>query len=314
MIAVFSFLGLMFLGTSVEAVFKPKSMYVEEVVEEMGQYKLKEAEKSLNLQDKPLLFAAEDQLFEATEVKKLLSALERWPNLENLDLSLNRLPTEALPCFVGLLEKSNFKYLDVTVNSGADSVEGVRAVSEVLGGEKDMRRSEQVPILKKIIWVQESFLETAKERGILSQAYYDAHKAYYDSKKICSQDWSFPEEDPVKEALNRISKADSEEKKAGYSALILTARDSAKSITDRERAVQGIIMYGTDEQKEEVIPIIIGMVRDSLHRIGASVLGAGTPEEKNERLLTMLQNSSTPITDRALIALGVMFAVFSAFL
>lgn len=174
------------------ASYSPSGLYAEDVIGEISQSNTRyksEAVKTLNLQNKPLAFASEQYIFDYGLAGQVVGAVvQKFPNLEVLDLSLNRLPENALPSFLPLLEKESFKFLDVRINSGANSLAGLQYLADSLT-DNNISREMQVPILRKIIWLSEDFLE----RVNIPQIYKDAHRDYYTRlAETSSTAWTLP--------------------------------------------------------------------------------------------------------------------------
>lgn len=170
---------LVILGTSsYGSTFTPRGMYADEIAEE-----LRHAAGSIrvNLKNKPLCFANEDRIFVEAEANKVLDKLP--DSLQILDLSFNRLTEETLAGLVPLLLRDGFRYLDVTTNSGADSIEAIRGLVSALSSKGISGPEALLPYLSMIIWVREEHLKSAEDRGILTPALLAAHGQYYEMKK-----------------------------------------------------------------------------------------------------------------------------------
>lgn len=161
---------------------------------------LEEHDKSqvrlINLSNKPLLFSSEGKLIDEQKITSFITEVsDKYPKLEILDFSLNRLTEECLPYFLPLLLKDSFKYLDISINSGADSLEGMRLLSSRME-EKGIVQVDQVNIFKKIIWAPKSHIidEEGKirENVFLPKTYVDAHKDYYENKLQSSSGFQLP--------------------------------------------------------------------------------------------------------------------------
>ncbi len=189
---IFLILEIIFLGSPTYATnFTPKGIYAEDVEKEIRGTR---SFTKLNLQNKPLLFASRDILFDPEEVSKVLTAILEKQKVEIVDLSLNRLPEDALPNFIPLLEKPEFKYLDITTNSGADTLDGMRCLTEALSSA-GKSLPEQVSVLKKIIWVTKADLEAVFKQGLLPSCYAESHGEYYRMRAshATGEKWRLPE-------------------------------------------------------------------------------------------------------------------------
>lgn len=119
--------------------------------------------------------------------------VSRFTQLTILDLSLNRLPESALYFFLPLLTSENFKYLDVHINSGADSLNAIRILAERIGfdneaGTNVLTTEKQKEIFKKIIWLPEESLCSPPP---IPSCYVEAHKSYYEQRRQISS-WELP--------------------------------------------------------------------------------------------------------------------------
>lgn len=155
--------------------YTPAGMYPDEII---GHIDEAAGKIRVNLQNKPLCFASEDKIFDPTKVQPFISALP--DSVKILDLSLNRLPETALPSFIPLLQKETFDWLDITTNSGADSMEGIRNLTAAMSG---LDNSLKIKYLGKVIWVRKEHLKTADERCILVQPFLSFHQRYYAEKE-----------------------------------------------------------------------------------------------------------------------------------
>lgn len=173
-------------------ILKPHSTYAEQLLEEVAE-KATNDTHILNLQNNPLIFASKQRIFEPTLAKSIVEAiLAKCPHIEVIDLSLNRLPEEALGAFVDLLVAEHFKYLDISVNSGANSLDAIRQLTSILGA-RGLPLDRQIAVLKKVIWVPEAALDSMDES--LPAPYKEAHKAYYQEKLRKSwTGWKLPTE------------------------------------------------------------------------------------------------------------------------
>jgi hypothetical protein len=185
-------LSLGSLSAAASEVLKPHSTYAEQLVEEVTQ-KATEDTHIINLQNNPLIFASKQKIFEPLLAGSIVKAiLSKCPHIEIVDLSLNRLPEEALGVFVELLIRKDFKYLDISVNSGANSLDGLRQLTTILGAQGVPLES-QIAVLKKVIWVPEAALDSMNED--LPDSYKAAHRAYYREKLRKSwTGWKLPTE------------------------------------------------------------------------------------------------------------------------
>lgn len=137
----------------------------------------------VSLQGKNFLFSnpQEKILFDERVVANFAKSLPE--TLQVLDLSLNRFPDKLLTAIFPLLQRENFRFLDVRMNAGADSIEAIRKLSSIC--------SEPV-ILRKIIWVQEGSLDLV---SFLPPTYKKAHEKYYSEEYDSSPlpRWTLPE-------------------------------------------------------------------------------------------------------------------------
>jgi hypothetical protein len=188
---LFSFVSLIVFSGPCAVVFAtnsdvsitPTSSYAEELMSEIGRVCTSNT-KRINLQNNPLIFASKKQLFDQELATKLIKELgEKAPNLEILDLSLNQLPENALISFAGLLKNQKFRYLDVTINRGADSMDGIKLLAETLGEDGRTPAEDRVNILKKVIWLPETFLK-GQIQDQIPDVYIKAHEAYYNEKRL----------------------------------------------------------------------------------------------------------------------------------
>lgn len=173
--------------------FTPRGEYAEGITEELSSVHTRfnpESITKLNLQNKPLAFASKQYIFDYELADKLIDQFGILPNLEVLDLSLNRLPTNALPYFLPLLRKPHFKFLDVRINSGANSLEGLRELSEEIHRIVPPISIEQERlILQKIIWLSEDFLD----RVNIPEIYKESHREYFrKALSPSSSTWTLP--------------------------------------------------------------------------------------------------------------------------
>lgn len=172
-------LSLNNLNAAASEILKPHSTYAEQLLEEVAE-KATNDTHIINLQNNPLIFASKQKIFEPSLAKSIVEAiLTKCPQIEIIDLSLNRLPEEALEVFVDLLVAVHFKYLDISVNSGANSLDAIRQLTSILGA-RGLPLDRQIAVLKKVIWVPEAALDSMNES--LPAPYKEAHKAYYQEK------------------------------------------------------------------------------------------------------------------------------------
>ena len=169
---------LFFTKFAFSSSYTPRGMYPEDIAAEMNG--VRENVIRINLKNKPLCFASDDKIFDSEKATEILGVLP--DTVQILDLSLNRLPEDALPSFINLLRRTRFEWLDITTNSGADSLQGLRNLTTAMG-EKGISVEDQRELLKKIIWVNKSHLDYSIERGILPTIYGDTHRQYYAQKE-----------------------------------------------------------------------------------------------------------------------------------
>lgn len=174
--------------------FTPQGVYAEDIISELSQLNTRyvpESITTLNLQDKPLAFASEQYVFDYAIAESVVNTIiEILPNLEVLDLSLNRLPQNALPSFLTLLSKPKFKFLDVRINSGANTLNGLKALAETIERTQPaISHEEECAMLQKIIWLSEDYIP----RVNVPEVYKEAHRAYY-TKLVdtSSGGWTLP--------------------------------------------------------------------------------------------------------------------------
>jgi len=161
--------------------FTPNANYPDDILQEMGENSF----QKINLQNKPLAFCNDGKLFEPKKVEEFVSRILNYSkDLKVLDLSLNRLPEDSLICFLPLLRNTNFDFLNVTTNSGADTLDGMRALSSQISS---LSRTDQIAIFKKIIWVPFESVDTA---SFLPDPYKAAHHDYY--KRYKFSDFNLP--------------------------------------------------------------------------------------------------------------------------
>jgi len=164
--------------------FRPAADFAKQVSEEL--HASSRPPTRISLQNKPLLFATQESIFDSRIAHTFLEGLPG--ELEILDLSMNRLPAEALPAMADLLRRSAFRFLDVRINSGADSMDAIRQLAEKLSGEEDIPL-----ILAKVIWVDLGAIESLKKTGFLKERYYQAHRSYYGLFREYGEQWEMPE-------------------------------------------------------------------------------------------------------------------------
>lgn len=166
--------------------FRPQSSYSDDLLKEVQRY---HGFKYLDLSNNPLIFSSKSKIFEPSCAQSLVDLIKsNAPALEVLNLSLNRLPEESLISFVPLLAEKSFQYLDVTTNGGADSLEALNRLSTYLGLQ-GMPEAAQINILRKIIWIPESYLSedvVSRIPNVVPDTYLKSHKNYYLSRKFSS--------------------------------------------------------------------------------------------------------------------------------
>lgn len=155
--------------------YTPAGMYPDEIIRHIGEAAGK---TRVNLQNKPLCLASEDTIFDPTKVETFISALP--DSVKILDLSLNRLPETALPSFIPLLQRETFDWLDITTNSGADSMEGIRNLTTAMSG---LSTDLKIKYLGKVIWVRKEHVGSVAERRILVEPFVSHHQRYYEEKE-----------------------------------------------------------------------------------------------------------------------------------
>ncbi len=165
--------------------YYPKASRAAEVLEELSNQSPKAAR--ISLQGKNLLFSSPSTkaMFDPTVVHEFALALPK--TLRVLDLSLNRFPAELLPSIYPLLQRPNFRFLDVRTNAGADSLEAMEQLANLHAKSRNLPA-----ILRKVIWVQESYFE---EASFLPQTYKKAHRSYYLNEYESPEpsQWKLPE-------------------------------------------------------------------------------------------------------------------------
>ncbi len=174
--------------------FTPRGMYAEDIIKEiseLGSHYVPDSITTLNLQDKPLAFASEQYIFDYAIAESVINKIvEVLPNLEVLDLSLNRLSQNALPSFLILLSNPKFKFLDVRINSGANTLNGLKALAETIEhAQPAISREKECIMLQKIIWLSEDYIP----RVNVPEIYKEAHRTYYKSlADTSSGGWTLP--------------------------------------------------------------------------------------------------------------------------
>ena len=156
--------------------FTPRGMYAGDIEGEIRNAPA--GIVRVNLQNKPLCFASDNKIYDPVEVNRVLASLPA--SVQVLDLSLNRLPEEALPSFIPLLQKENFLWLDIVTNSGADSLEGIRNLTTAMG---EASIGDKIKCLGKVIWVREENLEGAAAHLFLVEPFVRLHKEYYERRR-----------------------------------------------------------------------------------------------------------------------------------
>lgn len=149
-----------------------------------------DAYTAVSLEGCSFLFSNDEKgiLFDMDIARDFSDKLPNW--VEILDLSENRFPESLLICMSSLLAREKFRFLDVRLNSGADSLGAIRSFAL-----HDPSRFNTLNILRKIIWLQENFLDCIET---IPDAYKEAHREYFAIYKEPSQSdhetqWSFPE-------------------------------------------------------------------------------------------------------------------------
>lgn len=167
--------------------FKPLGDYAKEVSKEISR--ASRPVTKLNLQGKPFLFASKESIFDKKIATAFVQSLPK--EIKIVDLSMNRLPQRALVTFSPLLERDVFQFLDVRMNSGANSKEALHDLYQVLS-DKDLDKKTIAEILAKVIWIPSESLEYEKSRGILKDRYYVAHQTY--DSVFCKKNrtWELP--------------------------------------------------------------------------------------------------------------------------
>lgn len=179
--------------------YTPMGEYSEEIIsalEVLPPYIKADNVSRLNLQNKPFLFASDDYIFDYKVAKEVIDKIVKYfPNLTILDLSINRLPENALPSFLPLLEKEKFQFLDIRINAGANSLGGIYILSEAINNAQPrIEREQEIKIFTKIIWLSEDFMDRVQ----IPEIYKNSHRQYYHLLKEGSilptflDDWSLP--------------------------------------------------------------------------------------------------------------------------
>ncbi len=124
-----------------------------------------------------------DNYITSKGAKQLTSWLkdDHLPNLQELNLSYNRIQSDIMPDFEELLQRNNFKYLNIVGNPAA-SIDS-----------KEYFNTLCLESLLKIIWIPEALIEEENWKTIIAKRLeaspYDkggiihAHKSYYNNKK-----------------------------------------------------------------------------------------------------------------------------------
>lgn len=181
------------------ATYSPKGIYSEDIIKDLNHLNPLIQQSNveiLNIQNKPLIFASNEYIFDYAIAGQIIEKIQNvFPELKILNLSLNRLPENSLPSFLPLLKKSEFLFLDVRINSGADSLMGLKALSEALDFENPtLEVAQKRDILKKIIWLPKDYLQDVH----IPEVYKLAHFEYYDyiKKQSCdvnsTNGWELP--------------------------------------------------------------------------------------------------------------------------
>jgi len=173
------FAVMFFITTANAATFTPVDETFGEI---MGELPPKDTPlKAINLQNKPLAFSGEGVVFHEPFAGEFVETVRQrfGETIQILDLSFNRLPEIALPSFLPLLRLAQFRFLDVTTNSGADSLEAMRHLDAAMtyAGIVD-----KAPIFEKIIWLREGWIDGAG--ASLPERYKAKHREYYAGKEV----------------------------------------------------------------------------------------------------------------------------------
>jgi hypothetical protein len=167
-----SFLFFATLSFANAASFTPTSgaSSLTDIIGEMDEHSF----EKINLQNKPLIFADAKVIFNPDMARDFVNHVVTYSGgvIKVLDLSLNRLPEHALPSFLPLLNLGQFEFLDVTTNSGADSLDGMKVLNSEMEKEGVADRAR---IFEKIIWIPESWVEGAP----IPERYKIKHREYY---------------------------------------------------------------------------------------------------------------------------------------
>lgn len=114
---------------------------------------------------------------------------KKLPNLEVLDLSLNRFSEKITGDFSQLLINNNFKYLDVVGTGGASSIEGIQTLLSELEKKTPFSRGtyehnqEISNYISKVIWLPEIWLDGENTQRNVPKAHIESHKNYYKKYK-----------------------------------------------------------------------------------------------------------------------------------
>ena len=165
---------------------RPSGDFAPQITEELSRSRL--CIKRLNLQNKPLLFANKKSIFNHKIATTFIKSLP--DTLEILDLSENRFPQETLTTFSELITRGSFHFLDVRINSGADTIEALHQLNQLLLKGK---LRDPAAILAKVIWVPRDHLDALKEVGLLKERYYKAHQAYDQLFREEPTEWELPD-------------------------------------------------------------------------------------------------------------------------
>lgn len=174
-LGVFVFLSWFLVGIANSATFIPSGNYPDEILAEMGTNRF----QKINLQNKPLAFSSDGKLFDPEKASDFVSSVlgHSGDCIKILDLSLNRLPEDSLEFFLPLLRLPQFEFIDVTVNSGADSLDALGILSE-----KMLPTEDKASLFEKIIWINERWLDGTGPASRLPERYKAKHRAYYEQK------------------------------------------------------------------------------------------------------------------------------------
>jgi hypothetical protein len=168
--------------------YVPRSARAESVIRELREL-TDISHKAVSLKGCSFLFSDDSKgiLFDIDTARRFSDSLPAW--VEILDLSENRFPSDLLISMSSLLERDTFKFLDVRLNAGADSLNAIQAFTRYNQGSFN-----KLSIVRKIIWLQEYSLDSI---GVLPPTYKEAHREYFSLYRqsppcVQEQQWSFP--------------------------------------------------------------------------------------------------------------------------